>query len=565
VSLQFIAIVLLGRNANVIPAQASVVGVVQVVQDYVPETETVHVTECTTIQVAPIEQKASPSEKRLPRGWKEFYPLKHLVDAFVSGRIDWHFLVPGQQRQTLNDGVKFEQLVKKERELVQTLLGARDKTVIGPIDNPSYNPDYRFCSALNDKCVIHRNSNECEADGFCSWCNSTRMCVERYTALKPDGLGKGTFLSLCPDFIQGKKLNVPKASGVVSDYVRFNKAKNQFESRHAYGRVPQNYGFTQLNSPLTSDMCKNIVRGITIIGGMQWEGMYYHAIKSHLVNQISRSKEAGTDRLHFIVVGEPDPVNFKWFGMLTKSCVRTMHEVPDGTCFEQVQFTDLFYPNDNFWAWSNFVLEKLNLMSYPDVLANHKPVACLITRHNKRIILNEPEVVVATSQVGFETRVLDYDRMTVEEQLLSTRECDVLIGIHGSGMLNEIFMRKDTYAVQIVPYGLPGKGIELGYGDFARNSELKYRQFDVKGKENSVIHWHFAEDIFGDSYIDDTDAPQQFMHGSHKFSKSQVLEHGSRALSDTSAARVLMVQQDAIVPIKDFLPFIRDIFNEITM
>jgi hypothetical protein len=565
VALQFFVIILLSSNSRVSQqkvlssSEASVISLMKpasILYEAQPILNTHNV-------------ESTPSSN-LPKGWTVHYSLRNLVNAFVSAKIDWHFLSPGITQPELHEGVKFEQLLKKEATVINTLLDARDKPIIGPIDDPIYNPDFKFCSKFNDKCVIHRNKGECLADGFCSWCGSINMCTERYTALKPDGLGKGTFLSLCPDFISAKKLNVPPPvtkSGVQIG-LRYNKEKNFFEA-HGSKYFGKEVPVRSVTEPIDPNTCKNIIYGTTVFGGMKWEGMYWHIIKSHLIQMVFKAQNNPVDSLHFVVMGNPDPVNFKWFSMLTKSCVRTMHDIPDGTCFQNAQHIDLFQPREGFATWSAHVLNKLELTNYPpaSMLRNRKPVLGLISRHNKRIILNEPDLVRAAKEIGFDVRILMFDTLTIEEQIMVTRECDVLMGIHGSGMLNEIFMRKNTYSIQVVPYGLPGKAIESAYGEVARLSGLKYKQFDVRGKENAVIHWHFAEDIWPDRYIDDSDnqngEPDRSYDAFH-FKKSQVLERGSAALPDTTIARVLMVQQDAIIPLHDFKPFMKEIYDELS-
>jgi hypothetical protein len=521
----------------------------------------------TTVQHKKRQQpEAIEPRGSLPNSWAEYYPLRNLVNAFVSAKIDWHFLVPGLIDTKANDQLKLYKLIKKEATIIDTLLDARDKTSIGPVGNPDYNPDYQFCNTFNDKCVIHRNKKECHADGFCSWCESTNYCTERYTAVKPDGLGKGKFLSLCPDHIRDKQLSPPQPlirnSTTHSRLFRFttnDKGKRYIESREPFNQY-DNLLPVQHNENLSPRICKNMVYGTTYFVKMKWEGMYWHLIKSHLTALVRGKLNLGMvnpESIHFIMLEENfDPVNFRWFSMLTKNCVRALAEVPEDTCFENIVYKDLFDPTENVAVWSEHVLKKLNLQKLPEKsTAKKKPILGLISRHNKRIILNEPELVRVATELGYDVRVLIFERMTIEEQLLSSRECDVLMGIHGSGLLNEIFMRKGTVSVQVVPFGLPGRGIEIAYGKLAEKMGLTYKQLNVKNSTHAVLHWHFMEDIFPNAFVGDQELERP---NGKQFSKKMVLERGSASIPDITMSRVLMVQQDSIIPVDEFVKILKE-------
>ena len=50
--------------------------------------------------------------------------------------------------------------------------------------------------------------------------------------------------------------------------------------------------------------------------------------------------------------------------------------------------------------------------------------------------------------------VVDYEKMSLEEQVRSTRDADVAISVHGAGITNWAFLRPCSIAIEILPFGL---------------------------------------------------------------------------------------------------------------
>lgn len=73
-----------------------------------------------------------------------------------------------------------------------------------------------------------------------------------------------------------------------------------------------------------------------------------------------------------------------------------------------------------------------------------RPLVCFISRRNKRVILNEAKLLDALAQMNVDTKVLVLEDMPLYEQVRTFRQCTVLTGIHGSGLTNAMYMRRDT-------------------------------------------------------------------------------------------------------------------------
>jgi capsular polysaccharide biosynthesis protein len=71
--------------------------------------------------------------------------------------------------------------------------------------------------------------------------------------------------------------------------------------------------------------------------------------------------------------------------------------------------------------------------------------------------LNEYELVKAVQGMGYECVLLPLESMTLYEQMAQLRSLDVLIGIHGSGLDNAVFLHKGAVLVQLLPYSVQHK------------------------------------------------------------------------------------------------------------
>jgi hypothetical protein len=90
------------------------------------------------------------------------------------------------------------------------------------------------------------------------------------------------------------------------------------------------------------------------------------------------------------------------------------------------------------------------------------PHVTLLSRRNKRLILNEPELVAAVADGlggaappgSVAVELASLETMTLYEQLALFRRTTLLAGIHGSGLINSIFMHPGTALVQLMPFNV---------------------------------------------------------------------------------------------------------------
>ena len=143
-------------------------------------------------------------------------------------------------------------------------------------------------------------------------------------------------------------------------------------------------------------------------------------------------------------------------------------------------------------SFTGFIIASLGLTHvYP-----RQPLVTLISRRNKRVILNEAELVARLRGMGLPVVVASLETMPLYEQILLFRQTTLLIGIHGSGLINSMYMHPGTALLQLMPYR-----VNSGASFFSTPAEshgISYFEWQNKHRENTVFHWHFlGEDWAG--------------------------------------------------------------------
>lgn len=146
----------------------------------------------------------------------------------------------------------------------------------------------------------------------------------------------------------------------------------------------------------------------------------------------------------------------------------------------------------------NFIHSSLSLDAAPvegggGTTAVREPVLVLLSRKKSRMLLNEEEVAGLARSVGFRVVVATTERMRdLQEFAEAVNGCDVLMGVHGAGMTNMVFLRAGAVLVQVVPWGLDWAAAAY-YGRPARRMGLQYVEYHI-GVEESSLYEQYPKD-----------------------------------------------------------------------
>jgi hypothetical protein len=94
----------------------------------------------------------------------------------------------------------------------------------------------------------------------------------------------------------------------------------------------------------------------------------------------------------------------------------------------------------------------------------------------------------AAAAAGFEVRMAEPDQhtdMATFARLVNS--ADVMVGVHGAGLTNMVFLPRGAVLIQVVPFG----GLEwltgVTFKDPAADMEVSYMDYNVKLEESSLI------------------------------------------------------------------------------
>ncbi|XP_037473107.1 alpha-1,3-arabinosyltransferase XAT2-like [Triticum dicoccoides] len=116
-----------------------------------------------------------------------------------------------------------------------------------------------------------------------------------------------------------------------------------------------------------------------------------------------------------------------------------------------------------------------------------KPRLLIISRQRTRMFLNLPEIIAMAEGLGFELVVEEANVSSDLSQFSKVvNSVDVMMGVHGAGLTNCVFLPHNATLIQIVPWG----GIEgvcrIDFGDPAEQMGLRYKQYSIAVHESSL-------------------------------------------------------------------------------
>ncbi|WVZ72019.1 hypothetical protein U9M48_020542 [Paspalum notatum var. saurae] len=117
-----------------------------------------------------------------------------------------------------------------------------------------------------------------------------------------------------------------------------------------------------------------------------------------------------------------------------------------------------------------------------------RPRLLLVHRGHSRRFLNEDEVLRAAEAAGFEAVALDLRRdETVDANARAVNSFDALLGVHGAGLTNAVFLPPGGVLIQVVPYGKMDVIATLEFGLPAKEMGLRYLDYIVAAEESSLM------------------------------------------------------------------------------
>lgn len=145
---------------------------------------------------------------------------------------------------------------------------------------------------------------------------------------------------------------------------------------------------------------------------------------------------------------------------------------------------------------STYSLKRRNAIKIGDGMRKIRPRLLIIPRRNSRSFTNTERITTMAESLGYSVVTAEPNISTsLWSVALTVNSCDVLMGIHGAGLTNMVFLPDNAILIQIVPLG-PIDG--LARDDFAEpavDMKLRYLEYKIKAKESSLIRKYQMDDV----------------------------------------------------------------------
>ncbi|XP_039126554.1 alpha-1,3-arabinosyltransferase XAT3-like isoform X1 [Dioscorea cayenensis subsp. rotundata] len=115
-----------------------------------------------------------------------------------------------------------------------------------------------------------------------------------------------------------------------------------------------------------------------------------------------------------------------------------------------------------------------------------EPVMVILSRRKSRMLVNEADVVELAKKIGFQVELATTEMMSkVDEFAELVNSCSVLMGVHGAGLTNMVFLQPGSVLLQVVPWGLDWAS-KAYYGRPAQEMGLKYVEYHIAVEESTL-------------------------------------------------------------------------------
>ncbi|KAI3735584.1 hypothetical protein L6452_15090 [Arctium lappa] len=114
-----------------------------------------------------------------------------------------------------------------------------------------------------------------------------------------------------------------------------------------------------------------------------------------------------------------------------------------------------------------------------------RPRLLIVSRQKTRAFMNLKDVVGAAQEMGFEVIVTEMNaNMTQVSRLVNS--CDVMMGVHGAGLTNMVFLPENGVVIQVVPLGKMEWLAKTCYGEPSKAMGLKYLEYKISEEESTL-------------------------------------------------------------------------------
>ncbi|KAI9381019.1 hypothetical protein POPTR_015G042200v4 [Populus trichocarpa] len=123
-----------------------------------------------------------------------------------------------------------------------------------------------------------------------------------------------------------------------------------------------------------------------------------------------------------------------------------------------------------------------------------KPRLLIISRKRSRAFTNVGEIAELAESLSYQVIVAE-PGPDVSGFAKIINSCDVVMGVHGAGLTNIVFLPENAILIQVVPFGRVEWASRVSFEDPAKDMNIRYLDYKIKVEESTLIQQYPADHV----------------------------------------------------------------------
>ncbi|XP_023642170.1 protein O-linked-mannose beta-1,4-N-acetylglucosaminyltransferase 2 [Capsella rubella] len=120
-------------------------------------------------------------------------------------------------------------------------------------------------------------------------------------------------------------------------------------------------------------------------------------------------------------------------------------------------------------------------------MRRRRPRILILARGRSRAFVNAGEIARAARLIGFKVVVAEANTGLADFSQ-TVNSCDVMLGVHGAGLTNMVFLPENAVVVQILPIGGFEWLAKTDFEDPSKGMNLRYLEYKIAPEESTLMH-----------------------------------------------------------------------------
>ncbi|KAJ0048770.1 hypothetical protein Pint_16948 [Pistacia integerrima] len=145
---------------------------------------------------------------------------------------------------------------------------------------------------------------------------------------------------------------------------------------------------------------------------------------------------------------------------------------------------------------STYSLQRTKAIKLRESDQDRRPRLLIITRRKSRAFVNVGRISKSARNLGYEVIVAEANLSTDLSKFAAlVNSCDVLMGVHGAGLANMVFLPDNAILIQIVPLGKIERLARADFAEPSKDMNIRYLEYNIGVKESSLIKEYPIEHV----------------------------------------------------------------------